>query len=145
MPRDPPAGVHSLQTYSAGTIQLSPGPHAVTVLYNQVTGNAGVILRYGPPTTPQGAPPSFASAANSNAAAVVPASWFSHVALPPPPPPLRPSPTTATPAAPSTQQSSTSSASGLAVDVFLGDGLPLPQARVPLPGIVRRIQQDAAI
>ena len=31
------AGVHGLQTYSAGTVQLTPGPHSITVLYNQVT------------------------------------------------------------------------------------------------------------
>ncbi len=30
------AGVHGLQTYSAGTVQLTPGPHPITVFYNQV-------------------------------------------------------------------------------------------------------------
>ncbi len=135
----PSAGVHSLQTYSAGTIQLTPGPHAVSILYNQVGGSAGVILKYGPPTTAQGAAPSFASTSTSNAATVVPASWFSHVAPPPSPPPPVNKPTaaptrpTATPAAPVTQQQGSTggaAAPGLAVDVFLGDGLPLPQARV---------------
>ncbi len=125
-PLQPSAGVHSLQTYSAGTIQLNPGPHAMHILYNQVSGNAGVILKYGPPTTAQGAAPSFASAANSNAATVVPASWFTHVPPPPSPPPPLPMPT-----APVTQPNSAgATASGLAVDVFLGDGLPLPKARV---------------
>jgi len=79
------AGVHALQTYSAGTVQLTPGPHAITVLYNQVAAKAGLILKYGTPTTAVGAPPSFASTTNSNAATVVPAAWLSHTAASPPP------------------------------------------------------------
>ena len=51
------AGSHGISSYSAGTLTVAAGPHNITLLYSQNTGNAGLQLRGALATVPPGKPP----------------------------------------------------------------------------------------